>query len=61
MYKILKKMQLCPIVYLIEVEAPLIARKNKPGQFVVLRVHEKGERIPLTIVNSDEKRGHQRF
>jgi len=57
MYKILKKMQLCPIVYLIEVEAPLIARKNKPGQFVVLRVHEKGERIPLTIVNSDEKRG----
>lgn len=57
MYKILKKKQLCPVVYLMEVEAPLIARKNKPGQFVVLRVHEKGERIPLTIVNSDEKRG----
>jgi len=57
MYKILKKVQLCPIVYLMEVEAPLIARKNKPGQFVVLRVHDKGERIPLTIVNSDEKRG----
>jgi ferredoxin--NADP+ reductase len=57
LHKILKKVQLCPIVYLMEVEAPLIARKNKPGQFVVLRVYEKGERIPLTIVNSDEKRG----
>ncbi|MBS7658445.1 MAG: sulfide/dihydroorotate dehydrogenase-like FAD/NAD-binding protein [Candidatus Bathyarchaeia archaeon] len=57
MHKILKKVQLCPIVYLMEVEAPLIAKKNKPGQFVVLRIHEKGERIPLTIVNSDEKHG----
>lgn len=41
----------------IDVEAPLIARKAKPGQFIVLIVNEKGERIPLTIVDRDENTG----
>ncbi|MCS7202532.1 MAG: sulfide/dihydroorotate dehydrogenase-like FAD/NAD-binding protein [Dictyoglomus sp.] len=51
MYKILKKEELAPGVKLIEVHAPLIAQKAKPGQFVILRVNEKGERIPLTIAD----------
>jgi ferredoxin/flavodoxin---NADP+ reductase len=38
-------------------EAPRIARKQKPGQFVILRIHEEGERIPVTIENSDPERG----
>lgn len=42
---------------MIEVEAPLVAGRNKPGQFIVLRVNEKGERIPLTIVDSSAERG----
>ncbi|HPR61896.1 MAG TPA: FAD-binding oxidoreductase, partial [Prolixibacteraceae bacterium] len=41
----------------LEVEAPLIAKARKPGNFVILRVSEKGERIPLTIVASDDKKG----
>lgn len=41
----------------IEVEAPLIAEKVKPGQFIVLRIHEKGERIPLTYYKKDEEKG----
>ncbi|MEN2985026.1 MAG: sulfide/dihydroorotate dehydrogenase-like FAD/NAD-binding protein [Dictyoglomaceae bacterium] len=51
MYKILKKEELASGVKLIEVHAPLIAQKAKPGQFVILRVNEKGERIPLTIAD----------
>jgi len=41
----------------LEVEAPLIAKARKPGNFVILRVSEKGERIPLTIAASDDKKG----
>lgn len=57
MYKIARKMELGPNVKLMEIEAPLIAKKQKPGQFVVLRVHENGERIPLTITESNNERG----
>ncbi|MBP2625925.1 MAG: oxidoreductase FAD/NAD(P)-binding domain protein [Firmicutes bacterium] len=57
MYKILVKQQLAPSVQLFEVEAPLIARKAKPGQFVILRIDEDGERIPLTIADFNREKG----
>lgn len=57
MYKILKKEKLAPSVYLMEVEAPLVARKAQPGQFVILRVYDMGERIPLTIADYDRDKG----
>lgn len=57
MYKIVKKEVLNPTVSLIEVEAPYIARKAEPGQFIILRVDEKGERIPFTIADYDREKG----
>lgn len=57
MYKILEKRQLAPSVQLFEVEAPCIANKAKPGQFVILRVNEQGERIPLTIADFNREKG----
>lgn len=57
MYKILKKKALNPTVTLMEIEAPLIAKKAEPGQFIILRVDENGERIPLTIAGYDRERG----
>lgn len=57
MYPILRKVVLSDIVKLVEVEAPLIARKAQPGQFVIVRIDEKGERIPLTIADFDSKAG----
>ncbi len=57
MYEITEKQELAHTVYLYKIKAPLIARKRKAGQFIVLRVNEHGERIPLTIVDSDEKEG----
>ncbi|MCC5465590.1 sulfide/dihydroorotate dehydrogenase-like FAD/NAD-binding protein [Pelosinus baikalensis] len=57
MYKILVKQQLAPSVQLFEVEAPLIAKKAKPGQFVILRVNDQGERIPLTIADFNREKG----
>lgn len=51
MYKIINKRQLATNIILMDIEAPLIAREAKPGQFVILRVHDKGERIPLTITD----------
>jgi len=56
-YKILRKEGLTPTVHLFEVEAPDVARKAQPGQFVVLMVDEKGERIPLTIADWDCNQG----
>ncbi|MGB9788334.1 MAG: sulfide/dihydroorotate dehydrogenase-like FAD/NAD-binding protein [Dictyoglomus turgidum] len=53
MFEIIVKKELAPNVKLIEVKAPLIARKALPGQFVILRVYEKGERIPLTIAEKN--------
>ena len=57
MYKILKKEQLTPIIVLMEVEAPRLAASAKPGQFLIVRAHEKGERIPLTVCDYDTERG----
>ncbi len=49
MYKIVRKKELNPTVTQMEIEAPLVAKKAKPGQFIILRVNEDGERIPLTV------------
>lgn len=57
MFKILKKQQLAENTKLIEIYAPLIAKKSFPGQFVVLRINERGERIPLTIADFDVEKG----
>ena len=57
MYKIVKKQPLNPTVTRMEIEAPLIAKKAKPGQFIILRVDENGERIPLTVAGYDRERG----
>lgn len=56
-YKILDKTELNPTVIKMVVLAPFIAKKAKPGQFIILRVDEKGERIPLTIADYDAKKG----
>ena len=57
MYRIVRRRELNPTVTQIEVEAPLVARKAKPGQFIILRVDEDGERIPLTVAGTDPKEG----
>lgn len=57
MHKILRKEELTPETVLFDVEAPLIARKCEPGNFVILRIDEKGERIPLTVADFDRKAG----
>ena len=57
MYKIVRKKSLNPTVTLMDIEAPLIAKKAKPGQFIILRVNEDGERIPLTIAGYDRENG----
>jgi ferredoxin--NADP+ reductase len=57
MYKILKKEILAPTLNLFEIQAPLVAKKAKAGQFVILRTHEAGERIPLTIADFDQEKG----
>ncbi len=57
MYKILEKQKLNPTVTLMKIEAPLVAAAAEPGQFVILRVDEEGERIPLTIADFDRRRG----
>ena len=57
MYKIVKKQPLNPTVTRMEIEAPLIAKKAKPGQFIILRVAENGERIPLTVAGYDREKG----
>lgn len=55
MYKIVKKERLNDVVELMEVHAPMVARKCEPGQFIILRVGEDGERIPLTIADYDRE------
>ena len=57
MYKIVRKKSLNPTVTLMEIDAPLIAKKAKPGQFIILRVDEDGERIPLTVAGYDREKG----
>ncbi len=57
MYKIVRKKELNPTVTQMEIEAPLVAKKAKPGQFIILRVDEEGERIPLTVAGTDPEEG----
>ncbi len=61
MYKIVKKRALNPTVTLMEVDAPLIAKKAEAGQFIILRVDENGERIPLTVAGYDREAGTVRI
>ena len=57
MYKIVRKEVLNPTVTLMEVDAPFVAKKAEPGQFIILRVDDEGERIPLTIADFDRQKG----
>lgn len=57
MYRIVKKQVLNPTVTRMEIEAPLIAKKAEPGQFIILREDENGERIPLTVADFDREAG----
>ena len=57
MYKIVRKKVLNPTVTLMDVEAPMIAKKAEPGQFIILRVDAEGERIPLTVADFDREKG----
>jgi len=56
-YKIVTKKELAPKIKLFEIYAPEVAEKTKPGQFIILIIDEKGERIPLTIAGYDAKKG----
>ncbi len=57
MYKILEKKALNPTVTKMVIEAPLVAKKAEPGQFIIFRASEDGERVPLTIADYDRERG----
>ena len=57
MFKILRKKELNPTVTLMEIEAPRVAKKAEPGQFIILRTDSEGERIPLTIADYDREKG----
>ena len=57
MNKIIRKEQFSEKVFLFEIEAPLIAKSRRAGNFVIVRVGHKGERMPLTIADADIKRG----
>ncbi len=57
MYRIVNRKELNQTVVMIEVEAPLVAKKAEPGQFVILRADEDGERIPLTVADYDREKG----
>lgn len=56
MYKIVNKKSLNPTVTLMDIEAPFVAAKAEPGQFIILRVDADGERIPLTIAGYDREK-----
>ena len=57
MYRIVKKLSLNPTVTMMEIEAPLVAKTALAGQFIILRVDEEGERIPLTVAGYDREAG----
>lgn len=57
MYKIVSKKVLNPTVIQMEIDSPLVAKKAKPGQFIILRVDEEGERIPLTVAGTNKEQG----
>jgi ferredoxin--NADP+ reductase len=58
MYEIMRKEVLTPNVKLFEINAPAVANKAKPGQFVIIRINEKGERFPITIADADPELGN---
>ncbi len=58
MYRIVEKKILNPTVVQLQIEAPLVAKKAQPGQFIILRVDEQGERIPLTVAGTDKEAGN---
>ena len=57
MFKIVRKKELNAAVTLLEIEAPFVAKKAKAGQFIIFRIDEKGERVPLTIAGYDREKG----
>ena len=57
MFKIVTKRELNSAVTLMEIEAPFVARKAKAGQFIIFRIDEQGERVPLTIAGYDREKG----
>lgn len=57
MYKIVKKRDLNPTVCLMEIEAPAVAKKAQAGQFIIFRIDEHGERVPLTVADCDRENG----
>ena len=57
MYKILKAEKLNEIVYLMVVEAPMVAKHCQPGQFIIVKLDDAGERVPLTICDYDREAG----
>ena len=61
MYKIVRKRILSPVVTLMDIDAPFVAKKAEAGQFIILRVNEDGERIPLTISGYDRENGTVRI
>lgn len=61
MYEILKKKELAPKIKWFEVKAPEMAEKAKPGQFIIVIIDDKGERVPLTIAGIDAKKGTVSF
>ena len=56
-YRIVHKKQLNNLVYLMDIEAPRVAKSAKPGQFVIVKIDERGERVPLTIADYDREKG----
>ena len=57
MYKIVKKRELTDNIYLMDIEAPRVAKSAEPGQFIIIKNDEKGERIPLTIADYNSEKG----
>ena len=57
MFKIVEKKVLAPSIFLMDIEAPRVAKSAQPGQFIILRMDEKGERLPLTICDYDREKG----
>lgn len=57
MFKIVSKRELTNNIYLMDIEAPRVAKSAKPGQFIIIKNDEKGERIPLTIADYDKEKG----
>ena len=57
MFKIVNKRSLNPTVTLMDIEAPLVAKKAEAGQFIILRTDDDGERIPLTVAGFDREKG----